>query len=373
MNRIDLLTMKLLHYFITELNYKPIIVHGLDNEIWLENMDMDIKIVRINMKYIHNKEQLNFDTFKVKKLLKQIKLKTLTFRMKVLSFYLDLNDDIKLTDDDNFIRAKIKNERSFNSKNIIKYFPDISKKLVFNEKGEELLRKINTDILIKNNEETRKINDVFSVKKPIVTCLIILIMGILMVLMSIFGKGSMHVGTLYKFGAIVKNGNILRCIVSSFLHIGLIHFAINAWAIYTIGKSVESFYGKLKFIIIFLFSGIISNLFTMLFINETEIYAGSTGALFGLMGSLLYFSYNQKTYMSEALKRQILPVIILNLLIGVLLPGISLIAYIGGIISGILISNAVGIKYKTSKTEKINGSICSIILLAILIYINYFN
>ena len=49
MNRIDLLTMKLLHYFITELNYKPIIVHGLDNEIWLENMDMDIKIVRINI------------------------------------------------------------------------------------------------------------------------------------------------------------------------------------------------------------------------------------------------------------------------------------------------------------------------------------
>ena len=76
--------------------------------------------------------------------------------------------------------------------------------------------------------------------------------------------------------------------------------------------------------------------------------------------------------MSEALKKQILPVIILNLLIGVLLPGISLISYIGGIIGGILISNAVGIKYKTSKTERINGSICSLLLFIILIYINYF-
>lgn len=373
MNKIDVLTMKLLHYFITELNYKPIIVHGLDNEIWLENMDMDIRIVRINMKYIHNMEQLNFDTFKVKKLLKQIKLKTLTFNMKVLSFYLDLNDEIKLTDDKNFIRVKIKNEKSFNNKNVNKYFPDISNKLVFNEKGEELLRKINTDILIKNNEETRKINDVFSVKKPIITCFIIFLMTILMFLMTIFGKGSMDVETLYKFGALVKNGSILRPIISVFLHIGIIHYVINIWAIYTIGKTVESFYGKLKFLIIFLFSGIVSNLFTMLFINETEIYAGSTGALFGLMGSLLYFSYNQKTYMAEALKKQILPVIILNLVIGAILPGISLIAYIGGIISGILISNAVGIKYKTSKTEKINGSICSIILLLILIYINYFN
>ena len=54
----DLLVMKFLHYFITEKNYNPVVVHGIQNEIWLENMDSDFRIVRIVMNYVHNQEQL---------------------------------------------------------------------------------------------------------------------------------------------------------------------------------------------------------------------------------------------------------------------------------------------------------------------------
>ena len=74
-NKIDEITMKLMHYFITEKNYNPVILQGAKNEIWLENMDSDIRIIRIVMGYIHNKEQLDFDNFKVGRLTKQIKLK----------------------------------------------------------------------------------------------------------------------------------------------------------------------------------------------------------------------------------------------------------------------------------------------------------
>ena len=35
----NLITMKLLHYFITEKNYNPIILQGVENEIWLENLE----------------------------------------------------------------------------------------------------------------------------------------------------------------------------------------------------------------------------------------------------------------------------------------------------------------------------------------------
>ena len=57
----NILIMKLLHYFITERNYNPVILQGVDNEIWLENLDNDYKLIRIVSHYIHNKEQLNFD------------------------------------------------------------------------------------------------------------------------------------------------------------------------------------------------------------------------------------------------------------------------------------------------------------------------
>ena len=50
----DEITMKLVHYFITQENYQPILVQGVDNEIWLENIDKPYSIIRINANYIHN-------------------------------------------------------------------------------------------------------------------------------------------------------------------------------------------------------------------------------------------------------------------------------------------------------------------------------
>ena len=47
LDRKNLLVMKLLHYFITEKNYNPIILQGAKDEIWLENLESDYKIVRI--------------------------------------------------------------------------------------------------------------------------------------------------------------------------------------------------------------------------------------------------------------------------------------------------------------------------------------
>ena len=74
----DTLVMKLLHYFITEKNYNPVILQGAENEIWLENMKEDYKIVRIVSGYIHNDEQLDFDLFKAKRIGKSIKQKTMS-------------------------------------------------------------------------------------------------------------------------------------------------------------------------------------------------------------------------------------------------------------------------------------------------------
>ena len=90
------------------------------------------------------------------------------------------------------------------------------------------------------------------------------------------------------------------------------------------------------------------------------------------MGALLYFAINQRTYMAEALKKEILPVIIINLLLGFMVTGINMYAHIGGLIGGMLAAIFVGIKYKTTKFEKINGFIASILLVVILVFFIYF-
>ena len=79
------MVMKLLHYFITEKGYSPVIVRGVKDEIWLENLKEEFNIIRIVSGYIHNDEQFKFDLFKTKSLIKSIKKKTLSFKMKALS------------------------------------------------------------------------------------------------------------------------------------------------------------------------------------------------------------------------------------------------------------------------------------------------
>ena len=83
-NKKDQILMQLAHYFITVENYIPIVVKGVQNEIWLENIDAPYKIVRINTNYIHNNEQLDFDLFKIKNIVKQVKRKTLSLSVNTL-------------------------------------------------------------------------------------------------------------------------------------------------------------------------------------------------------------------------------------------------------------------------------------------------
>jgi len=370
----DVLVMKLLHYFITEKGYNPIILKGVTNEIWLENMDSPYKIVRINTGYIHNNDQFEFDLFKIKKIMEKIKLRTFSFKMNTLSLFFDLGESVKLESDKNVNCVNIKSEKDISkSKDITTIFPDIKDKLLFNEKGVALFTKITEDISAKNKKDTQEAEEVFKEKVPYATYALIAINVILFVLMYIFGKGSEDNLTLINFGAlntqlVVYYHQYYRIITSAFLHIGILHLVLNMYALYIIGKDIENFFGKLKYIIIYLSSAIIGSLISLLFVSEQSISAGASGAIFGLMGALLYFGYHYRALLNNALTKQIIPVIILNLAIGFMVSGINNFAHLGGLLGGFLASVAVGVKYKSSKFEKINGAIALIILIAFLTY-----
>ena len=81
----DEIVMKLIHYFVTNENYKPVIVNGIQNEVWLENLDNEIPLIRININYIHNDEQLLLDERKADVIRKTIKKKTYSLKMNLLN------------------------------------------------------------------------------------------------------------------------------------------------------------------------------------------------------------------------------------------------------------------------------------------------
>lgn len=369
----DELVMKLLHYFITEQNYSPIILQGAQNEIWLEKLNGDYKVVRIVSNYIHNDEQLNFDMYRTKQIMRRIKKKTMSLSINALSIFINLGDNVDKSNTkvDNIDCVYIDDIDDLNKYEFLKdEFPTITNKTDFKEDGMELFIKLTNDISKKSESEAMKAEDVFSKKKPIITYALILINILVFVMMYILGEGSNNTATLVKFGAnygpLIKMGDYYRLITSAFLHIGIVHLLVNCYALYVIGPQVESFFGKGKYLVIYLLSAIFGNLLSVLFTDG--ISAGASGAIFGLLGAIVYFGYHYRIYLDGVLKSQIIPLIVMNLLLGFILPGIDNAAHIGGLIGGILVTMAVGVKYKSTNVEKLNGLIMTIIYTAFLIY-----
>ena len=102
-----------------------------------------------------------------------------------------------------------------------------------------------------------------------------------------------------------------------------------------------------------------------------SISIGASGAIFGLLGSISYFTYYYRATLQGILRGSIMPVIIINLVIGFLLSSIDLSAHIGGLIGGYLISMALGIDTEKDNKSKINGIVLTIILILFMIYIGF--
>lgn len=370
-NNRDLLVMNLVHYFMIEKNYSPVVVHGVNDEIWLENMEEDYKIVRIVSKYIHNKEQLGFDKFRSKRITKELKKKTLTLKMPVLSIYTDVGDTVELSNDETSDRVLVEKEKDIKNPTLVEVFPDIVEKTKHEEKGIELFLKFTNDINNNNTVKASKLDKIFSIKKPIITYAIIAICVIVFILMG----GATDGKTLLSFGAnlglLVKQGEIYRLLTCAFVHIGIIHLAVNMYSLYVVGSQVENFYGKIKYLLIYLISAVCGSILSIGF-TDNVISAGASGAIFGLLGAILYFGVKYRTYLGQTVKSQVIPIILINLIIGFTTPGIDNAAHIGGLIGGVLSAMALGINEQQDKSSKLNGIILLLLYITFIVYFAFF-
>lgn len=367
----DEMVMSLVHYFVTEENYSPINVQGAKNEIWLENLEAPYKIVRINSTYIHNDEQLNEDLFKMGYVVKQIKKKTLSFKMNVLDICLDLGSSVKGEDTPSNI--EIINAKSIddikNNSNLKIAFPKIETNNFITPTSLDKIIHVTDDINKKTEKENIKYEDVFKPKKIIVTWILIGLC-IIMYLVSLLLTDNFNLSLLV-LGAnnreLVLHGEVWRLITCAFLHGSLIHLMVNMYSLYIIGSQVETYIGKWRYIFIYLLSALMGSLLSITVTGNT-ISIGASGAIFGLMGSLLYFGYHYRLYLANTLTSQLIPVILINLFLGFSMSGIDNAAHIGGLIGGYFATMIVGIKYKSTKSETINGIIVYTVLVAFLVY-----
>jgi membrane associated rhomboid family serine protease len=126
-----------------------------------------------------------------------------------------------------------------------------------------------------------------------------------------------------------------RFVTSMFLHTGLIHLALNCYAIYLLGPALEAMLGRWRFLALYLFAGLGGSALSYVTNQGGE---GASGAVFGLFAAFYVFGRHQRRDTS-----QILGVIVANLIFSMVVPNIGYWAHIGGLVAGGII--ALGIAY----------------------------
>jgi len=163
------------------------------------------------------------------------------------------------------------------------------------------------------------------------------------ILMVISGVDFMSPDTkdLLRWGANFRpstlNGEWWRLITNVFLHIGLFHLLFNMYALLYIGLLLEPYLGKLRFAAAYILTGIVAST-TSLYMHETTVSAGASGAIFGMYGvflAMLTTNFIEKSA-RKAMFTSIVVFVAYNLLNG-MKGGIDNAAHVGGLISGFII------------------------------------
>lgn len=195
------------------------------------------------------------------------------------------------------------------------------------------------------------------IKKEPLTALLVLINALVFIAVEMTG-GTENLGHMLMCGAaytpLVMDGEIYRIFTCMFLHFGVQHLANNMLLLFVLGGRLERAVGKLRFLLIFLLGGMggnILSLFLELQDGEFAVSAGASGAVFAVMGAMIYVVLRHKGRMEDLSVRQILIMAALSLYFGFTSGGVDNVAHVGGLICGFVLAVILYHPRKTRNVE----------------------
>lgn len=130
-----------------------------------------------------------------------------------------------------------------------------------------------------------------------------------------------------------------RTITCSFLHIGIIHIALNMWCLWALGRLCERLLGSFATAAIYLLTGVGAALLSVAY-DPFRVSAGASGPIFGITGALAVVLYKADLGLIESARKGLLGYILrfagLNLVFG-LMSHIDNMAHVGGLLTGAFI------------------------------------
>ncbi len=156
-------------------------------------------------------------------------------------------------------------------------------------------------------------------------------------------------------------GQPWRLFSSMFLHIGLLHLALNMYMLVAFGGMVEREFGRLRFTLVYLLSGLFGSLVSALWYANSPVQktvlvlgqavtaetlpvvvaAGASGALMGISGAylarILIAGMRREPHDDVSMRGPLVQTIAINLGMGFLIPGVDNACHVGGLIAGAVI------------------------------------
>lgn len=210
----------------------------------------------------------------------------------------------------------------------------------------------NNDVLYVSNcirDEAKEIEKIVAFQKAnmkdnrfyIVTYSIIFINIIIFLISVYMSKNIFDINSnvLEYLGAkdnlLISKGEYYRLISSMFLHSGIVHISMNMYSLFAIGPLVEKFYGKFRYFLIYILSGIIASITS--FMLSPYMSVGASGAIFGVLGATLVIAYNLRKQIGKSFLINVVSVVVVNMIFSFSIPNIDVYAHLGGFVSGIIL------------------------------------
>ena len=151
---------------------------------------------------------------------------------------------------------------------------------------------------------------------------------------------------LHELGALrgldVAGGEPWRLLTYSVLHSGLVHLVFNTMMLVWLGPMLERAYGWWRFLAIYVAGALGGSVLFCLLGDPRSLCVGGSGVLFGMMGAALVRNMRAGRHLFSFLDhdgpRQLIGLIVTNLVLGMLIPGVSNTAHVGGLLGGFVVT-----------------------------------
>jgi rhomboid protease GluP len=135
----------------------------------------------------------------------------------------------------------------------------------------------------------------------------------------------------------IMEGEYWRLITPTFMHSGFTHMLFNSFSLLLFGPALERMLGSGRFLFVYLISGLIANIATLVFEPLTYTHVGSSGAIFGLFGYYISIIMFRKNMLSRQTSQIIITLCVISLIMTFLQPNINITAHLFGFLGGFFI------------------------------------